>query len=180
MAPKDGKSMMMLAAAEGKTLDEAAQAVVKQYSLVVSESTKTTINGIPALVMVSQQQAQQQQGQQTQAQDPAKVVKIATWLFEHSGMVLSFHGVSLAPDFNTNLSTFQQVAQNFRPLTDQEKITRKAERIVVKTVAQNTTFQAAMKGFGMADARLDELAILNQVQLSDAVTKGTLLKTISR
>ncbi len=180
MAPKDGKSMMMLSAAEGKTLDEAAQAVVKQYSLVVSESTKTTINGVPALVMVSQQQAQQQQGQPTQAPDPAKVVKIATWLFEHSGMVLAFHGMSLAPDFNTNLSTFQQVAQNFKPLTDQEKITRKAEKIAIKTVPQNTTFQAAMKGFGMSDSRLEELAILNQLQLTDPVQKGTLLKTVSR
>ena len=181
MAPKDGKSVMMLSAAEGKTLDEAAQAVVKQYNLAVSENSKTTINGILALVMVSQQQpAAQQQGQPAPAQDPAKVVKIATWLYQHGGMVLALHGMSLAPDFNTNLGTFQQVAQNFRPLTDQEKINRKPERIVIKTVPQNTTFRAAMKGFGMADARLEELAILNQAQLTDNITKGALLKTIGR
>jgi predicted Zn-dependent protease len=180
MAPKDGKSMMMFTVAQGKTLDEAAQNTVKQYSLQVSESNKTTINGIPAFVMVSQQQAQQQQGQQTQAQDPAKVVKIATWLLDYNGMILAFHGMALASDFNTNLSTFQQVALNFRTLTDPEKLNRKPERIAVKIVSQNTTFQAAMKGFGMADSRLEELAILNQLQLSDPVTKGTLLKAISR
>ncbi len=180
MAPKDGKSMMMLVPAEGKTLDEAAQAIVKQFSLVVSENNKTTINGIPALVMVSEQQVPQQQGQPAQATDPAKVVKVATWLFQHSGMLLALHGVSHASDFAANQSVFQQVAQNFKLLTDQEKINRKAERVVIKTAPQNSTFQATMKAFGMADARIDELAILNQLQPTDAVLKGTLLKTLSR
>jgi hypothetical protein len=48
MAAKDGKSMMLFTLAPGKTLDEAAQTVIKNYSLQVSENNKTTINGNPS------------------------------------------------------------------------------------------------------------------------------------
>jgi len=66
MASKDGKAMMLLALAKGTTLDQAAQATVQQYSLKVLESRRTTIDGNPCLVMVSEQVNQQQQQQQAQ------------------------------------------------------------------------------------------------------------------
>lgn len=68
MASKDGKGMMLLAMAKGSTLEQAAQATAQQYSLKVLESRRTTIDGNPALVLLSEQvsQQQQQQGQQMQ------------------------------------------------------------------------------------------------------------------
>jgi predicted Zn-dependent protease len=183
MADKEGKQMMVLTLAEGKTLEEGAQSVVKQYNLKVLENRRTTINGIPALMMISQIQPQQQQGQaqtQPQAADPNKDVQLATWLYQHNGMILALHGASTVANFQTAFGTFQGVGQGFRPLNDPEKLNRKADRIYIKTVGRTTTFRDAMRGFGMPDARLEELAILNQLQLTDTVNAGMLLKTIGK
>lgn len=185
MAAKDGKSMMMLTVAEGKTLDEAAQSVVKNYNFKVLENKTTTINGIPALVMVSQIQPQQQQGTQTtqtqtQAQDSNTVVQVGTWLLQHNGMILALHGMAYAPAFNTAYGTFRGVAEGFKALNDPDKLNRKPERIRIKTVTRSAPFKDVMKGFGMPDSRLDELGILNQMQPTDNVAQGTLIKVISK
>jgi hypothetical protein len=68
MASKDGKAMMLLTMAQGKTLEEAAQATAQQYSLKVMDSRRTTVDGNPCVVLLSEQVSQQQaqQGQQVQ------------------------------------------------------------------------------------------------------------------
>jgi predicted Zn-dependent protease len=184
MAAKDGKSMMMLTVAEGKTLDEAAQNAVKNYNFKVLENKKTTTNGIPTLVMVSQIQQQQQQGGQTapqQAQDPNTVVQVVTYLYQYNGMILAMHGMSYAPTFAANLPTFRNVGENFRNLNDPDKLNRKPDRIRIKTVARTAaSFKDVMKSFGMPDSKLEELGILNQLQANDQVQQGTLVKIITK
>lgn len=68
MASKDGKAMMLLTLAQGKTLEEAAQATAQQYSLKVLDSRRTTIDGNSCLVLLSErvEQQQGQSGQQVQ------------------------------------------------------------------------------------------------------------------
>jgi hypothetical protein len=184
MAPKDGKSMMILTVAEGKTLEEAAQNAVKHFNFKVLENRKTTINGFPALAMVSQIQPQQQQGaqttNQTPAQDPKTVVQVGTWLLQYNGMILAFHGMSYTPTFNDSYGTFRGVAEGFRNLTDPDKLNRKPERIRIKTVTRTASFKDTMKNLGMPDSRIDELGILNQMKPTDPVTQGTLMKVISK
>lgn len=185
MAAKDGKSMMMLTVAEGKTLEEAAQKVVKNYNFKVLENKNTTINGIPALAMVSQIQPEQQQGAQTTtaqtpAQDPKTVVQVGTWLLQYNGMILAIHGMAYAPAFNDSYGTFRGVAEGFKTLNDPDKLNRKPERIRIKTVTRTASFKDTMKSFGMPDNRIDELGILNQMQPTDNVTQGTLIKVISK
>lgn len=180
MAPKDGKSMMALTLGNGKTLEEAAQAKIKQYNLQVLQNKKTTINGIPALVFVATvpQQQQQQQPQQPGQQQPT--IQLVSWFFEHNGLVLNLYGVASSSEFNNAAIVFQAVAAGFKPLTDNEKLNRKPERLVIKTVPRNATFKEIMKGFGMPDARLKELGIINQLNDNDIVKQGTLIKTIQR
>ena len=183
MAPKDGKSMMMLTVAEGKTLEEAAQNVVKHYNFKVLENKNTTINGIPALAMVSQIQPQQQQGAQTtqtQAQDPKTVVQVGTWLLQYNGMILAFHGMAYTPAFNDSYSTFRGVAEGFKNLNDPDKLNRKPDRIRIKNVTRTASFKDTMKSLGMPDSRIEELGVLNQMQPNDPVTQGTLIKVISK
>ena len=183
MAPKDGKSMMMLTVAEGKTLEEAAQNVVKHYNFKVLENKNTTINGIPALAMVSQIQPQQQQGAQTtqtQAQDPKTVVQVGTWLLQYNGMILAFHGMAYTPAFNDSYGTFRGVAEGFKNLNDPDKLNRKPDRIRIKNVTRTASFKDTMKNLGMPDSRIEELGVLNQMQPNDPVTQGTLIKVISK
>ena len=70
MGPKDGKSAMILMLAKGNALDAAAQDFVTSQKLTVLQSDKTTINGNPAIVIVSKQVPEQQQGQPQQQTDP--------------------------------------------------------------------------------------------------------------
>jgi predicted Zn-dependent protease len=179
MAAKDGKSAMILMLAKGNSLDEAAQNLVKELSLNVLENSKTTINGNPAYVLISRQQQQQQQGQQQQ-QDPKTALQIGTWLIQYNNAIYALHGLSTAADFNASFGTFKQVAENFRTLTDSEKINRKAERVLVKSTPRDGSFREVVTALGMPANRVDEAGILNGLKADDRVTRGTLIKIISR
>ncbi|GAB3707522.1 M48 family metalloprotease [Spirosoma flavus] len=180
MAPKDGKSAMILMPAKGNSLDEAAQNLVKELSLNVLENSKTTINGIPAFVLVSQQKQQQQQGQPQQTPDPKTTLQIGTWLIQYNGAIYALHGLSSAADFNNSFNAFRQVATNFRSLNDPDKLNRKPERVVIKTAPRDGTFQEIMTALGMPAKRVEELGVLNSLKAADRVTRGSAIKIISQ
>nr|WP_229236047.1 M48 family metalloprotease [Dyadobacter tibetensis] len=180
MAPKDGKSMMLFTLAQGKTLDEAAQGVIKGYNLQVSENTKTTINGNPALVMVSTVAQQAQSGQQQAAQTDASSTKVATWLIQYGGTIYAIHGVATAADFNSYAGQFKQVAQGFKSVSDPNILNRQPERIRIKSVQRTGTLKEALKDYNMPESKLSELSILNGMELNAKVEKGMLFKTLSK
>lgn len=180
MAPEGGKAAMFLTLAQGSSLDDAAQKMVQQLNLRVLENAKTTINGNPALVLISQQQPQQQQGQPQQQQDPRNAVQIGTWLIQYGGSYYAIHGLALAADFNNQYRTFQGVATNFRALTDPDKLNRKPERVLVRQAPREGTFREVMAALGVPNQRIEEMGVLNSMQVNDRVARGTLLKTIGR
>lgn len=180
MAPEQGNMAMILMGAPGNSLDEAAQNLVKQLNLRVLESTKTTINGIPAAVIVSQQMPQQQQGQPQQQQTAQNTLQIGTWLYQVGNSIFAMHGLSSAADFNATFPTFRTVGENFRPLTDPEKINRQPERVRVQQAPRDGTFREVITAMGMPAGRVDELGTLNSMKAEDRVSRGMLLKTVTR
>ncbi len=72
MASPDQKAMMLMTLSGEKTLDAAAQGVVKEYNLKVLDQRNVQINGMQAIVQIADQiPANQQQGvQQGQAMTP--------------------------------------------------------------------------------------------------------------
>ena len=174
MASKDGKAMMLFTIAEGKTLDEAAQTIIKNYGLQVSENNKTTINSNPAIAMIAKQVAQ---GQTAAA---ANAAQIASWLIQYNGSIYVIHGVAASTDFGANLNQFKSVAQGFKSLTDASKLNREPERVRIKTVQNDGTLRDALKSANMPDNKLEDLAILNGMALTDKVTKGMLFKTLGK
>ncbi|NEU70181.1 M48 family metalloprotease [Spirosoma agri] len=180
MAAKDGKSAMILMLAKGNSLDEAAQNLVKELSLNVLENSKTTINGNPAYVLISRQQQQQQQGQQQQQQDPKTALQIGTWLIQYNNAVYALHGLSAAADFTTSFGTFKQVAENFRSLSDPDKLNRKSERVLVKSSPRDGSFREVVTALGMPANRVEEAGVLNGFKADDRITRGTLVKIISK
>ena len=172
MASKDGKAMMLFTIAEGKSLDEAAQAVIKNYGLQVSENNKVTINGNPAIAMVAKQVAE---GQTAAA---ANAAQVASWLIQYNGSIYAIHGVAASADFGANFNQFKSVAEGFKTLTDASKLNRQPERIHIKTVQNAGTLRDALKANNMPDNKLDDLSILNGMELSAKVEKGMLIKTL--
>jgi predicted Zn-dependent protease len=177
MADPNGKSMMVLTTAEGQSLQDAAQKTLQQINAKVLQNQSTTINGIPAIVVISQLQQDQQQQTQQQQQP---TMQVASWFLQYGNSILVMHGLAYAQDFNQQFNTFNAVASNFRQLTDPDKLNRKPVRIRIKTVQRAGTFSDVMRSFGMPNELMDDLAILNQVSLNTPIQQGTLIKTISK
>jgi predicted Zn-dependent protease len=100
------------------------------------------------------------------------------YLIQYGGNIYNLIGVSSQADFNAYMQLFQSTMGTFRELTDQSKINKQAERIRVKSVPQGGTLQQALSRLGVEQKRLEELAILNGMTLSDQVQQGMLIKVI--
>lgn len=168
MAPKDGKGLMMLTLAPGQSLQQAAQAVLQQYQLTAVESRETTVNGLPAYYMVADQR--QQNG---------AVLRTLSYLIQHGGNIYLMLGVTALADFNAYSPYFANSMQGFRQLTDAAKINKQPERVRIRTVRTDGTLEQALRANNVASNRLEEMAILNGMNLSDRVTNGTLIKVIA-
>jgi predicted Zn-dependent protease len=166
MAPKDGKALMIFMLAPGKTLQEAANALVQQYKLQPVETREVNVNGLPAVAMVAD--LPQQQG----------VIRTLSYLIQDGNMIYHMIGLSAPADFNAYSTYFTNTMQSFRRLTDASKMNRKPERIHIKSVAQAGTLEQALRYYNMPATRLEELAILNGMNLKDNLKSGTLIKIV--
>ena len=167
MAPKDGKAMMMLTLAQGRTVREAADSILSKYSLQAVEAKEVNVNGLNALAFIADQKQQQQ------------TLRTLSYVIQYNNNLYHLIGVSTIADFNTYAGAFSNTMQNFKQLTDASKLNKKPERVRIKTVGQSTTVEQALRGFGVDQKRLEEMAVLNGMKLKDKLTSGTLIKVIA-
>ena len=174
MAPKDGRAAMMLTLAQGNSLEAAAQGVLEKNQLKLMDSKKETVNGLPAIILIADQQAQQQQQQQQQQ----PLLRTLMYFIQYGDNIYNLIGLSTQQDFNSYMQLFQSTMGTFSVLTDQSKINKQPERVRIKTVPQNSTLAQAFSSFRVDQKRMEELAILNGMELNDQVTRGMLIKVI--
>lgn len=179
MVPKDGKALMLMMLAQGNSLQAAAQTFMEQFQMVPVETKNTTVNGLQAIAVIADQQAQQQEQQQQQAQQQPSI-RALMYFIEYGGNIYAMLGITAANDFNTYYPVFNANITGFRPLTDQEKINRKPDRIRIKQVRQNSSLQQALLALGANKDQLKELAVLNGMQLNDKVQQGMSIKVLER
>ncbi|MGC1240464.1 MAG: M48 family metalloprotease [Chryseosolibacter sp.] len=174
MAPADGRAVMMLTLAPGNSLEEAAQAVLQKYQLKVVESKQDRVNGLPAILLIADQQAQQQQQQQSAQQ----TLRTLMYFIQYGGNIYNLIGATSQADFNTYAQLFQSTMGTFRELDDPSKLNKQAERVRVKAVPQNGTLAQAFGSLRVDQKRMEELAILNGMNLNDQVARGMMIKVI--
>jgi len=167
MAPKDGSALMIFTLAQGNNLQQAASAAMQQFQLQVVGSRETTINGLQALLVEGQQQ--QQNG---------SVLRTLSSFIQYNGTIYHTIGVTTGANYGAYSQYFLGSMQTFKSLTDPTKLNRKPERIRLKTVTNAGTLEQVLRGYNMSSARLNELAILNGMNLSDRVTQGTVVKIV--
>ena len=173
MASTDGKALMLLTLSQQQSLQAAAQETVEQDGLEVLESTQLTVNGFPAIAMLSKLKSDPQQ---TQQQD----LRILTYLIQYNGMIYKFHGLTLTPDFNNFYRIFTNTMNNFDRLTDPARINVTPDQIQIAQVARSETLGSALSRMRLTQEDMDEIAILNNMQMEDALQPGMLIKTIKR
>ena len=182
LATKDGKALFFLTLAPGKTLQEAANGILQQYKLQLAEPLRNiSVNGLNSIAMVADQQVAQQQGQQQQGQQQqAPGIRTISYVIQQGEYLYHLIGVAGIAEFNNYMSFFTNTMQSFQTLTDATKLNKKADRVRIKTLAQNMTLEQAFKTYKMPNEKLEQYAILNGMKLTDNVPKGTMIKVIQQ
>ncbi|MFK8006097.1 MAG: M48 family metalloprotease [Saprospiraceae bacterium] len=170
MAPKDGKAMMIFTLAPEKTLNEAANNFVTQNKLQKKEDTNLTINGFSAKAIVSEQVDEQ----------GAVALRIVTYFIQDASTIYMFHGLAEPANFISYKNLFRNTMEGFARLTDQSKINVQPDRIHIESINSPTTLSAALRNAGIKSDRLDEMAIVNGMQLSDQLQRGQLIKVLKK
>lgn len=170
LAPKDGKALMMMTLAKGNSLQTAANGFIQQNNLQLLDSKDVNVNGLPALAMMAD--VKPQQGQQQQP------IRTVSYFIQYGELIYLLLGVSGTSDFDNYLSFFTNAQQSFKELTDPARLNKKPERVRIVTVSNSTTLEQALRNNKANTKRLEELAILNGMKLTDRVEQGTLIKVI--
>lgn len=169
----EGRAIINMTLAQGNDLNAAAQQIVEENQLTVRESQQINVNGLPALAFVSSAQMQGQNGQ-------AVNLGVVTYLIQYGGNIYNFTGLSLETDFNQFFNNLAAPGQGFSVLSDPRRINVFAERVKIIQATRTTSLQQLLTESGVPSSRLEELAILNSLRLTDQISAGTRIKTIVR
>ena len=170
--PADEKAMMVFFMAQQNTLEEAGQEALNSLKLDVLDSKRVTINGSPAIIAISQQITQDEQTGQQQA------IKVLSYIIQKNQNIYVFHGVAADADFNSYFRIFESTMSNFTNLTEPSKLNVRPQRIKIKSVQRSGSLADAFNSFRVPQSKVNELALLNNMELSDRVQKGKLIKII--
>ncbi|MEL6390611.1 MAG: M48 family metalloprotease [Bacteroidota bacterium] len=176
MASQDGKALMIMTLAQGSDINTAVQATIENDGLQIVEQRNITVNGLQAHAMISVIKPQQTQNGQP-AQDPD--LRILTYHILYNNLIYKFHGLSKTADFNTYYRSFANTMGNFDRLTDQRKIDVSPDRIKVVQVPRTALLSSILQSYANSQEDMEEIAVLNNMELTDQIASGTLIKTIA-
>lgn len=174
MAPQDGTALIVFTLASGQSLEAAAQSTIDQLGLTLQESKRTTVNGMPALATVCKQVSQNQSTGQQQS------LQILSYYIDYNNSYYVFHGVSAEATFGNYFRIFEGTMTNFARLTDASKINVQPQRVQVRRVPRTGTFASVLSYYGIPQAKMTELALLNNLELTDQVEAGRLIKIVGK
>lgn len=168
MTPDEGDALMIFAFAKGNTLDEAANNTLNQLEVNVTDSRKTTVNGMPAIRVHAIQESEDQQNN----------LKMLSYFIDYEEKYYVFLGVSKEEDFDRFAGRFETSMTSFNRLTDPSKLNVEPERLKIIEVEHDITLIEAFRAYGVPADRREEMAFLNNMELTDQVYAGTLLKIV--
>jgi predicted Zn-dependent protease len=161
------RAMMVLELTPAKTAQEAAQAMSRTRGIQVADAKRTTVNGRPAYQLLAQ--ANTQQG----------TVGLLTYFIEHGGRVFSFMGMTSANAIRTYADDFQNTFRGFSELTDQRLLAVQPSRVQIVVADRTAPFTSFLPTSDAPGMTPEDLAILNQVKLTDAIRAGQKIKVPS-
>jgi len=172
ITPPDGKALMLFTMANQKTLESAVDTTIAQYGLTLQGSKKTTVNGLPAII------TQCKQVSQDQSTGATSTNLVLTYFISHGGIIYVIHGVSTEADFNTYANVMNSSMSTFSNLTEASKLNVKPKRIQVVKVQRTGALSDAFAYYRVPQAQYKELALLNDLELTDQVQSGKMIKII--
>ena len=172
ITPPDQKALMIFGISQQKTLEAAADSTVINYGLNLQGSKRTTVNGLPAIMMQCKQVLQDQSTGASQSN------MIFSYFISYNNLIYLFHGISAEADFNSFARSFDSSMSSFSRLTDASKINIKPKKIQVVKVQRAGTLSDAFAYYRVPQKQYNELALLNDLELTDQLQAGKLIKVI--
>ena len=166
IGPPDRQALIVFNISYQETLEEAARNTLQQLELNVLEREITTVNGMSAIKTISAQQAQQR----------GENIRVLSCFIDDDGTYYVFHGVSAEGNFDDYFRHFESTMINFDKLTDPARLNVQPQRISIRRVENAGTLADIFLAMGVQNDQMDEFAFLNNMELSDQVPAGTLLK----
>jgi predicted Zn-dependent protease len=172
IAPEDGKAVILFTLAKQKNLEQAAQETMKQLKLTVIDSKPIKVNGLSAIAVNSKQVPQSQQANQ---QD---TIRALSYFIQYNNLIYTFLGITFDSYFDSYAQNFTSTMEQFSRLTDPVKLNKKPRRIKIKQVQRSGTLAEAFRYYGVEESDMKTLAFLNNLELSDRVQRGKLIKIL--
>jgi len=172
ISPPDQKALMIFGLSQQRTLESAADSTIIKYGLTLQGSKRTTVNGLPAIIMQTKQVVQDQ------TSGVSRSNMILSYFINYNNLIYLFHGISAENDFNSFGRSFESSMSTFTRLTDASKINVKPKRIQVVKVQKQGTLTDAFTYYRVPQKQYNELALLNDMELSDKVQAGKLIKIV--
>jgi len=174
MTPENGKALMIFTLSQHKTLQAAADSTLAMIGLTLQDKKNITVNSLPAIRTVSKQSVQDQSSGTTQNNS------VLSYFISYNNLFYVFHGVTTESDFNAFLQPFESTMANFSRLTDASRLNVKPQLIRVVKVQRAGTLADAFKYYGVQQNKMNELALLNNLELTDKLQAGRLVKIIGQ
>ncbi len=171
--PADGKALILFTLSGQKTLQAAADTALAQYGLQLQRSEKKTVNGLQTITTLSKQQVQDQSTGATGSNS------VLSYFVQYGSVIYAFHGVSTEADFATYAPAMEASMKTFAQLTDPSRINVKPKRVYVKKAPRAGTLASTLSYYNMPQAMMEELALLNNMELTDQVPAGKYIKIVS-
>ena len=172
ITPSDEKALILFTLASQKTLETAVDSTMIQYGLDLQGSKRATVNGLQAIL------TQAKQVTQDQSTGASQTNMVLSYFISYNNLIYVFHGVTTQADFNSYTNTFNSTMTTFAKLTDASKINVKPKKVQVVKVQRAGTLADAFSYYRVSQDKQNELALLNDLELTDQVPVGKLIKVI--
>jgi predicted Zn-dependent protease len=170
--PPDNKALILFTMSNQKSLQSAVDSTLAQYKLQLQRSEKRTVNGMPAIVTLSKQTNQDSSTGTTSTNI------VMSYFIEYGSIYYVFHSVSTEADFQNYSGAMESSMKTFAKLTDASKINVRPQKIHVMNVQRTGTLASIFNSFGVPQDKMNEYALLNDLELTDQVQAGKLIKIV--
>ena len=152
----------------GKSPKEAAANFVSKTKARLLSSDPVTVSGLPAYRLVSDVQSQQGS------------IRVMSYFISKDKYLYVFHGLCAPSVYSRYDDVFDSTMKGFKHLFDPKRINVQPDRIRIRTAKSAGTLENALRSLGVPKDELKQTALLNGMELSDAVKAGTLLKVVDK
>ena len=171
-ASKDAAMIFKLSQEKGA--DAVAQKTISDLQLNLIDKSTVKLNGLNTVVTISEQVSQNDAGQE-------QVLKILSYFIEKDAMVYTFHGLCLDANFNGYKPAFESTMKNFARLTNASRLNVQPDRIKVISInSASVSLKDAFAYYKVPQDRFEEIALLNNRELTDELKRGDLIKILGK